>query len=110
MSTCTALPRALDAVHVAHDAQVHLHSAAVVDADRSAVLRVVRCLNHSGAAHSGGAQRYVHLDVGAQVDPYEIRTLKGMYFQLIDNQVLSTQGQPDVNLHHLTWSRKPPTM
>ena len=26
--------------------------------------------------------------------------LKGMYFQLVDNQVLSTQGQPDVfNLH-----------
>ena len=25
-----------------------------------------------------------------------------MYFQLVDNQVLSTQGQPDVNLHRLT--------
>ena len=27
-----------------------------------------------------------------------------MYFQLVDNQVLSTQGQPDVNLHRLTGS------
>ena len=27
-----------------------------------------------------------------------------MYFQLVDNQVLSTQGQPDVNLHRLTSS------
>ena len=25
-----------------------------------------------------------------------------MYFQLVENQVLSTQGQPDVNLHRLT--------
>ena len=29
-----------------------------------------------------------------------------MYFQLVDNQVLSTQGQPDVfNLHRLTAAR-----
>ena len=29
----------------------------------------------------------------------ETRTLKEMYyFQLVDNQVMSTQGQPDVNL------------
>ena len=41
--------------------------------------------------------------VGLQVDPSETRNLKGMYFQLVDNQVLSTQGQPDVNLHRLTW-------
>ena len=26
-------------------------------------------------------------------------TLKGMYFQLVDKQVLSTRGQADVNLH-----------
>ena len=32
----------------------------------------------------------------------ETITLKGMYFQLVDNQVLSTQGQPDVNLRRLT--------
>ena len=25
-----------------------------------------------------------------------------MYFQLVDNKVLSTQGQPDFNLHRLT--------
>ena len=25
-----------------------------------------------------------------------------MYFQMVDNQVLSTQGQLDVNLHRLT--------
>ena len=25
-----------------------------------------------------------------------------MYFQLVESQVLSTQGQPDVNLHRLT--------
>ena len=43
------------------------------------------------------------LDVGVQVDTSETITLKGMYFQLVDNQVLSTQGQPDVfNLHRLT--------
>ena len=29
-----------------------------------------------------------------------------MYFQLVDNQVLSTQGQPDVNLHRLTLVKK----
>ena len=41
--------------------------------------------------------------VGAQVDPSETRTLKGMYVQLVDNQVLSTpEGQPDVSLHRLT--------
>ena len=28
-----------------------------------------------------------------------------MYFQLVDNQVLSTQGQHDVNLHRLTQLR-----
>ena len=32
----------------------------------------------------------------------ETTTLKGMYFQMVDNQVLSTQGQPDVNLRRLT--------
>ena len=32
----------------------------------------------------------------------ETITLKGMYFQPVDNQALSTQGQPDVNLHRLT--------
>ena len=37
-----------------------------------------------------------------QVDISETRTLKGMYFQLVEIQVLSTQGQPDVNLHRLT--------
>ena len=32
----------------------------------------------------------------------ETGTLKGMYFQLVESQVLSTQGQADVNLHRLT--------
>ena len=32
----------------------------------------------------------------------ETGTLKGMYFQLVESQVLSTQGQPAVNLHRLT--------
>ena len=45
---------------------------------------------------------HVRLGVGVQVDPSETRTLKGMYFQPVDNQVLSTQGQSDVNLHRLT--------
>ena len=46
------------------------------------------------------------LDVGVQLDSSETTTLKGMYFQLVDNQVLSTQGQPDVfNLHCLTRRR-----
>ena len=40
--------------------------------------------------------------VGVQVDISEAITLKGMYFQLVDNRALSTQGQPDVNLHRLT--------
>eukprot|EP00959_Pyramimonas_sp_CCMP1952_P033997 713066-Pyramimonas_sp.AAC.1 len=30
-----------------------------------------------------------------------------MYFQLVDNQALSTQGQPDVNLHRLTVCNHP---
>ena len=47
-------------------------------------------------------QRAVPRGAGVQVDPSETTTLKGMYFQLVDNQVLSTQGQPDVNLHRLT--------
>ena len=32
----------------------------------------------------------------------ETTSLKGMYFQLVESQVLSAQGQPDVNLHRLT--------
>ena len=48
------------------------------------------------------------LDVEVQVDISETRTFKGMYFQLVDNQVLSTQGQPDVNLHRLTLSLRTP--
>ena len=39
---------------------------------------------------------------GVQVDTSDTRTLKGMYFQLVESQLLSTQGQPDVNLHRLT--------
>ena len=31
-----------------------------------------------------------------------------MYFQLVDNQVLSTQGRPDVNLHRLTTTASMP--
>ena len=34
----------------------------------------------------------------------ETKTLKEMYFQLLESQVLSTQGQPDVNLLRLTSS------
>ena len=32
-----------------------------------------------------------------------------MYFQLVDNRVLSTQGQPDVSLHRLTMSEGSPS-
>ena len=32
-----------------------------------------------------------------------------MYFQLVDNQVVSTQGQRDVNLHRLTATGAPAT-
>ena len=32
----------------------------------------------------------------------ESKTLKALYFQTVDNQALSTQGQADVNLHRLT--------
>ena len=32
----------------------------------------------------------------------ETRTLKGMFFQLVETECLSTQGQHDVNLHRLT--------
>ena len=42
-------------------------------------------------------------EVGVQVATSETRTLKGVYFQLVDNRTLSTQGQPDVfNLHRPT--------
>ena len=48
------------------------------------------------------------LGVEVQADPSETITLKGMYFLLVDNQVLSTQGQPDVfNLHRLTSPESP---
>ena len=30
-----------------------------------------------------------------------------MYFKLVESQVLSTQGQPDVNLHRLTAEHEP---
>ena len=46
---------------------------------------------------------YTHV-VGVEVDISETTTLKGMYVQQVDNQVLSTQGQPDVNLHRHTTS------
>ena len=35
----------------------------------------------------------------------ETKTLKALYFQLVDNQALSTRGQADVNLHRLASSR-----
>ena len=38
----------------------------------------------------------------------ETTTLKGMHFQLVENQVFSTQGQPDVfNLHRVTAASPP---
>ena len=55
-------------------------------------------------SHLPDLQDVILRDVGMQVDISETRTLKGMYFQLVESQVLSTQGQPDggVNLHRLT--------
>ena len=39
----------------------------------------------------------------------ETKTLKALYFQkvqAVESQALSTQGQPDVNLHRLTGGRE----
>ena len=55
-----------------------------------------------GRRRAGGLQPQPLHRVGVQVDISESRKLKGMCFQLVDNRALSTQGQPDVNLHRLT--------
>ena len=44
--------------------------------------------------------RHGRLDAGVQVDDLKPELLKGMYFQLVETRVLSTQCKSDVNLHH----------
>ena len=74
-------------------------------------LAVLGSLDGGEARQEGGEDRQEgednHRAVGVQVDSSENHNFERgctlMYFQLVDNQVLSTRVQPDVfNLHRLT--------